>query len=446
MEGGQEEGGLALWDLNSESADSDDDMSDSMPEVCAAGGVEGNVQSRDAEAKDDAEVEREAEQCKPAGAPSRQRKQRECRVLALPVGTPVHALWTTDWQRPNQRVRGMVVQVAIELDESSRHAPRKVRHQILHHDDGSTAWYTDLEGVEYDRRALVPYRELESCGLLGAGRPHRAQRRTLAPQQRCASHVATAPSAIQPPTHPAAPLARAKRSRASMLRCSERLHEDEDNEEGNPEPDGGSIVTTHQVGEGRLVERPETPYYATGAAQDDDQGGTQGETAEGGGATGGTTPVTHHGGRKLLLSHGSSTGYLNVIDRRASSALPHARVSASRPYEARGPKPRRRSLGFYATAVDAAVAVAAHYESLGRAGPTSHVELETDPRPTLTTHAQGLALHLMPASTSGYKCVQWHAKSGKWRVEVERRGRKRKLGNFTTKVEAAVRYAQFVAT
>ena len=54
-------------------------------------------------------------------------------------------------------------------------------------------------------------------------------------------------------------------------------------------------------------------------------------------------------GVQLQLSSRSGTGYLGVT---------YVRNNASKPYQARGPKPELRFLGYFATAVEAAVCYA----------------------------------------------------------------------------------------
>jgi hypothetical protein len=143
-------------------------------------------------------------------------------------------------------------------------------------------------------------------------------------------------------------------------------------------------------------------------------------------------PVPPQKGTMFLLNPAAKTGYLGV--RRTADG-----------YEARGHKPRRAYLGTYSTAEDAAMAVAKHYTSSGRANPMSVSNQMCKETPMdVETHARGVALHLAPGTTSGYRCVIPHRRTGGFRVEIERKGSKIKLGTFADRVDAAVHYAKYM--
>ena len=143
-------------------------------------------------------------------------------------------------------------------------------------------------------------------------------------------------------------------------------------------------------------------------------------------------------GFSLHLSMRSTTGYRGV--RHTPSACPN------KPYQSRGPQPEKKCLGYFETAVEAAVAYARHLE-------TNDLETEvvsSQKRPDLVRHvvseANGLALYLSSASASGYLGVQHRPKAFAINPYVAHGPppEKRYLGNHATALDAAVAYAQFV--
>jgi hypothetical protein len=109
---------------------------------------------------------------------------------------------------------------------------------------------------------------------------------------------------------------------------------------------------------------------------------------------------------------------------------------------------RRKSLGCYATAVEAAVAYAKHRAAKqsaagveGEASPDSEVEEEEEAvdRAQLT-EVDGLALHLSANSKTSYRGVYKHRGRGSKCFQAMCRGKS--LGYYTTAVEAAVAYAK----
>ena len=99
-----------------------------------------------------------------------------------------------------------------------------------------------------------------------------------------------------------------------------------------------------------------------------------------------------------------------------------------------------RSIGYFDTAVEAAVAYTKHMQSLG-------LDKECGER---VTEAEGLRLHLAEEknrggrqSTTGYLGVQ-ETSSGRFLAAHQRDGKNMNLGTFDTAVEAAVAYAKHV--
>eukprot|EP00900_Chrysochromulina_parva_P012785 jgi/Chrpa1/21507/Chrysochromulina_OHIO_Genome00025727-RA len=152
--------------------------------------------------------------------------------------------------------------------------------------------------------------------------------------------------------------------------------------------------------------------------------------------------VTEAEGLRLHLSPQSSTGYLRVIRRpNHPSGQPRAK-----PFQVQYRRDGRHvSLGYFATAVEAAVAYARHMardgESAGEADAAGMV-----------TEAEGLRLHLSPRSSTGYLGVfrlpdypSGQPPAKPFRAKYKRDGRYVFLGHFATAVEAAVAYARHMA-
>jgi hypothetical protein len=149
---------------------------------------------------------------------------------------------------------------------------------------------------------------------------------------------------------------------------------------------------------------------ATSAAEPADEPAD--EPAAAGAAASGL--VTFAEGLQLHLTHRSNTGYRGVRYNPVQNK--------ARPYQARGSINKVAThLGFFGTALEAAVAYAkwvARQES-GEPEPERPPKVDMS---TLTTHADGLELHLSATSSSGYRNV--------YPVPPAKRSRKRERGNF----------------
>ena len=136
--------------------------------------------------------------------------------------------------------------------------------------------------------------------------------------------------------------------------------------------------------------------------------------------------VTEAEGLKLHLSSNSRTGYTGI------NFVPQSNK----------PKPFRAIncgvyLGYFATAVEAAVCFARHWQQkqLGA------VEEEEEEQEVVTTEAEGLTLHLSSQNKTGYLHVTRTGFS-RFRAEVRGAGTPLNLGHYDTVVEAAVAVAR----
>ena len=144
--------------------------------------------------------------------------------------------------------------------------------------------------------------------------------------------------------------------------------------------------------------------------------------------------VTEAKGLKLHLSSKSRTGYLHVIDKGS-----RFRAMAG----------KHHYLGSFATAVEAATAVARWYLQRNRNGSEGDDEVEEDKEDEdedveVVTEAEGLKLRLSGQNKTGYLHVT-RTKSSRFRAEVKGhgpRGAPLNLGHYGTAVEAAVAVAR----
>ncbi|EOD11831.1 hypothetical protein EMIHUDRAFT_214154 [Emiliania huxleyi CCMP1516] len=125
-------------------------------------------------------------------------------------------------------------------------------------------------------------------------------------------------------------------------------------------------------------------------------------------------------GLRLHLSSSNSTGYKNVFKE------PSGRFQANHRVEG-----RNVGLGIFDTAVEAAVAYA---RAVG--------EYQPPAPPAVATEAEGLRLHLSSSSSTGYKGVGEHSRTGRFQAKRMVDGRLVYIGLFDTAVEAAVAYAR----
>ena len=149
--------------------------------------------------------------------------------------------------------------------------------------------------------------------------------------------------------------------------------------------------------------------------------------------------VTEAEGLTLHLSTTSSSGYKGVSRKGARFV---AVVTAAG---------ETHRLGSYGTAVEAAVAVARHFEAAGaEAAAAAGAASEAERRETyvvdgdgVVTEAEGLRLHRSAKSETGYRHV--HKQKQKFRAEVRRNDEGLILrGTYNTAVEAAVAVARAI--
>ncbi|EOD39800.1 hypothetical protein EMIHUDRAFT_223336 [Emiliania huxleyi CCMP1516] len=133
----------------------------------------------------------------------------------------------------------------------------------------------------------------------------------------------------------------------------------------------------------------------------------------------GAAVATEAEGLRLHLSSSGNTGYRGV--RKQASGRFQARHMVNG---------RSVSLGYFDTAVEAAVAYA---RAVGEYQP-----------PTVATEAEGLRLHLSSRSNAGYSGVCKHRPSGRFEARRKVDGKDVYIGSFGTAVEAAVAYARAV--
>mgnify|MGYP000874477695 FL=1 len=158
--------------------------------------------------------------------------------------------------------------------------------------------------------------------------------------------------------------------------------------------------------------------------------------------------VTEAEGLRLHLSPRSNTGYRSV---RREPNYPSGQPRA-KPFRAEYRHDGRSvSLGYFATAVEAAVAYAKHMARDGEAAAEAEAG-EADARAVMVTEAEGLRLHLSPRSSTGYLRVRrepndpsGQPRAKPFRAEYRRDGRSVSLGCFATAIEAAVAYAKHMA-
>ena len=125
----------------------------------------------------------------------------------------------------------------------------------------------------------------------------------------------------------------------------------------------------------------------------------------------------------MHLSSSSSTGYKNVVNHSGRFQARY-REDGEDVY-----------LGFFGTAVEAAVAYA---RAVGEYQPPAQ------PPPAVAAEEEGLHLHFSSNNATGYKGVFKQA-SGRFKSQRMVDGKEVRLGTFDTAVEAAVAYARAVA-
>lgn len=150
-------------------------------------------------------------------------------------------------------------------------------------------------------------------------------------------------------------------------------------------------------------------------------------------------------GVELHLSTKSTTGYRGV------SYKPLA--NSSRPYQAVGPQPEGKHLGYFTTAVDAARAYAdfvrspTQYKANEQRAAVAATEtaMQALRERGIVTEARGYQLHLSTNNAkTGYLGVRFdkHHPTKPFKAEVQVRGQKRSLGYHATAVDAAIAYAK----
>ncbi|EOD31694.1 hypothetical protein EMIHUDRAFT_468124 [Emiliania huxleyi CCMP1516] len=215
---------------------------------------------------------------------------------------------------------------------------------------------------------------------------------------------------------------------------------------------------------GRAGGSERTTTEAGAAEGTEAEGVEEAEEAEAEGSAGATSsPPSEAEGLRLHLSSSGRTGYRGVHEHFGRFRAKHS-VDG-----------RRVSLGYFDTAVEAAVAYARaqagraggsertateagaaegteaegleEVEAEGSAGATSSPPTPGEAAPfaaeAVVAEAEGLKLHLSSSGSTGYRGVNQHH-SGRFQAKHSVDGRRVFIGSFDTAVEAAVAYARAV--
>ena len=165
--------------------------------------------------------------------------------------------------------------------------------------------------------------------------------------------------------------------------------------------------------------------------------------------------LTHVDGLALHLAPGTATGYRGVYISNANKGNGEVRTFGARVQ--RGGSCTR--LGHFRTAVEAATCFAKYELELKRYKPkvksggggmgqaSDHKTAAPTADTPVTTHVDGLELHLAPGTATGYRGVYistYNKESRTFGARVQRRGSCVRLGHFTTALEAATSYATYL--
>lgn len=165
---------------------------------------------------------------------------------------------------------------------------------------------------------------------------------------------------------------------------------------------------------------------------------------------------------RLALSRSTQSGYIGVWNEscRGFSKSGALRKRRAKPWQATiygGGK--KRNLGRFSTAKDAAICLAKYQAEGAAAAETFRMTFEKPEKAqeaerrlrtairkrNLTTERNGVALHIEPNNASGYKgvmCITMKNGQTMYRVEFERDGQKIRSEYMKTAVEAASEYAR----